>query len=1160
MATNTSQDTTEGIQEAVCQAFHPVDGNDSVTVLSFKVPAPIIIQDETVNVTEAEAETQPSSSTSLPDPVTSTVAKTFGAKEAFFHICLDVSGSMSGSGLNCAKVAMSKLIDHLEASGVPAHRITVYTFQSTCTIRRWGEVPNDREWLDNVRAGGGTRFASVFRAVIEVAEQQRKDIGRDDIDMDLSLFFFTDGADGDIGAQRLAKVELEQLLKKTPHLESTVHTFGFTASHDASLLSWLTSTGTNSGCFQYIRESRDIEASMVTTMDLIGDNAMQAQRKVEIALVDEGQEGAEPKTEDWITVKLEVDGFSGSTVVRDRVYNGSKIVWREHEAAESTTMTATNRANIVRDMSVKWLSEEDMDRVLGMTTFIQYELLRLVEAINTIGSSRKSAQEKRDELLVIDTETEAYSRALGALMFASARNKIKAVREPCMEACQRTKSLLQSFLSLKADAHKQGTISNTSLATFNSLAYGGITEAKLKAKLDSRAGKNTALFADIDTKVAEIVAQMDFAKMEAEVSEDTKRELSCAFSTNSYIEALQDGDCLCMTLDVTRSAATIADASQLQIKSIFPTYLTSSMFTMALGHALSSDHPENVHGGFRQDTNASIAPGLAHENITAVMPIFINKEHWEVAKLRMKPILGYVVTLDATGYTYSQSTTVPFLVLAKAIEDSFPTTEFKQRQFQLILDTCDAIYQSSRSLRETTKTMVKDFCASHVNRTVDVVTNNFIFLGHVLCALRAGDLTAEEVAELMPQLEIAMVEEQIRRDIASKATPLMGHILDWFCVDFRRDIIRCGNGYREQHAAYVKALDPMNGHGAVEQSYRTTFLNACKQQLGAVDAITESTLTETDVPASLAVAEATPCVEPVMEMPVLDPNWLLTNRSAERLGLIQAAVAESVDKILRLLTLISAGPSNEKIQQALTSELGAHDVPALGQRFFDRFPVKVNLATLLQAYAHCKNADRRSMAKIMTPFQYTRSETAPSLENDEGLQYLVSLYRVKMTHLVGEIVSEVQQAFRDSQNNVASSIFCNTNSLEAAAGLLLEAGTRGKSGLLFTSCAQRRMTRPREKIQMLIEGMFRGVRLFSDKCSTGVDILHWNPCKKTLYRMFKNHHSEFSLTEWRQFHPARFDDYLACRYVLDGIVNELPEDERVQVRQIYVSTTGRNLP
>lgn len=169
MATNTSQDTTEGIQEAVCQAFHPVDGNDSVTVFSFKVPAPIVIQDETatetMTMTETVTDTQTSSSSSLQDPVISTVASSSGAKEAFFHICLDVSGSMAGSGINCAKAAMSKLIDHLEASGVPANRITVYTFQSTCTIRRWGEVPRDREWLESVRAGGGNQkmpFLDVF--------------------------------------------------------------------------------------------------------------------------------------------------------------------------------------------------------------------------------------------------------------------------------------------------------------------------------------------------------------------------------------------------------------------------------------------------------------------------------------------------------------------------------------------------------------------------------------------------------------------------------------------------------------------------------------------------------------------------------------------------------------------------------------------------------------------------------------------------------------------------------------------------------------------------------------------------------------------------------------------------------------------------------------
>ncbi|KAG0338949.1 hypothetical protein BG004_006993 [Podila humilis] len=1167
-----SQEGESLVQEAICQAFHPVADNDTVTVLTFKVPEPIILADEPTTATTETVEhgsLQPDNNNTHPG-----ARVEVSGKEAFFHICLDISGSMAGSGINCAKVAMKQLIDHLEASGVSGHRITVHVFNSSCTSRRWGERDDDHGWLSNLRAGGGTKFESVFRSVIDVARQQRQDIaGREKVEMDLSLFFFTDGMTGDISAQQVTKVELEDLLKNTTNLETTVHTFGFTPEHDAKLLSWLTSIGTNVGCFQYIRASREIERAMATTLDLIGDNAMQVQRKIEIALIDDddnnNNHGREPRAEDWIIVKLEKDGASGSTVVRDRVFHGSTIIWREHEMtdvgnSDSSNSRNNNRANIVRNMSIKWLPEEGLDRVLGMTTFIQYELLRMVEAINTINGSSLSVQKKRDALLVIDNETEAYDRALGSMAFASARNKIKVVREACMDACGRTRALVQSFMSLKADAHKQGNISNTSLATFNSLAYGGITERKLKAKLDARAGKNSALFADIDTKVAEIVANLDFEKMEAEESEETKRELSCAFSTNSYIEALQDGDCLCMTLDVTRSASAIADASQLHIKSIFPTYLTSSMFTMALGHALASDSPENVHGGFRPNSNASIAPGLAHENITAVMPIYINQEHWEVARLRMKPILGYVVTLDATGYTYSQSTTVPFLVLAKAIEGSHPMTEFKARQFQLILDTCDAIYRNSKSLRESTKTMVNDILKSHVNRTVDVIVNNYIFLGHVLCALRAGDLTAEEMALMMPQFETAMVEEQIRRDISFKALHLMGNILDWFNGGLRKEIMHRGEVYRKEHAEYVKTLDGARGNEAVEQSYRNTFHSACKKQLSPEGAFKVLSLlaSSPDVTTSLAVAEASKktLTEPELEIPKLDLAWELSSNSRNRLQSIQMAVSESVDKILRLLTLISAGPSNEKIQEALKTSIGAIESPGLATRFFDRFPDKVNLATMLQSYAHCKNADRRGANKIVAPFQYTRLETAPLIENDESLQYIDSLHRAKVTQLVEEIVTEVQEVFRESQKNVAASIFCSTQSLEAAAGLLLEAGTRGKSGLLVTTCAQRRMQLAREKILMLVEGKFKGIRLFSDKCNTGVDILHWNPCKQTLYRMFTNHHEAFSLREWRQFHPIRFDEYLACRYVLDNVVDELSAEERKEARETFIRTRARPLP
>ncbi len=97
----------------------------------------------------------------------------------------------------------------------------------------------------------------------------------------------------------------------------------------------------------------------------------------------------------------------------------------------------------------------------------------------------------------------------------------------------------------------------------------------------------------------------------------------------------------CRSLElVSRASGAIADPSQLVIKSIFPTLLTSSMFTLALGHSLSQNDPEDVHGGFDRHSDASIAPGLAHESITAVMPLYINEKHWQVAKLRMKVRCG----------------------------------------------------------------------------------------------------------------------------------------------------------------------------------------------------------------------------------------------------------------------------------------------------------------------------------------------------------------------------------------------------------------------------------------------------------------------------------------------------------------------------------------
>lgn len=134
LSSSSTQDTKDAISTTPtvgeCQAFHPVETDDSVTLLAFK--APVIAREKD----ESSVNKKPK-------------------KEAYFDICLDVSGSMSGSGIKCARLAMKRLIDHLiKTCGVPAYRITVYLFSHICTVRRVGSDGADK-WINTISASGG---------------------------------------------------------------------------------------------------------------------------------------------------------------------------------------------------------------------------------------------------------------------------------------------------------------------------------------------------------------------------------------------------------------------------------------------------------------------------------------------------------------------------------------------------------------------------------------------------------------------------------------------------------------------------------------------------------------------------------------------------------------------------------------------------------------------------------------------------------------------------------------------------------------------------------------------------------------------------------------------------------------------------------------------
>ena len=111
---------------------------------------------------------------------------------------------------------------------------------------------------------------------------------------------------------------------------------------------------------------------------------------------------------------------------------------------------------------------------------------------------------------------------------------------------------------------------------------------------------------------------------------------------------------MCLSLDIERSEGCIADPTLLKIKNIIPSFMSSDAFLDSSTFTLKKD--ETAHGGFSgnplKDAPA-LAQGLGRESITGVLPLFLFREHWDIARRRSPPIYGLMCTLDVMGFSSS---------------------------------------------------------------------------------------------------------------------------------------------------------------------------------------------------------------------------------------------------------------------------------------------------------------------------------------------------------------------------------------------------------------------------------------------------------------------------------------------------------------------------
>lgn len=143
---------------------------------------------------------------------------------------------------------------------------------------------------------------------------------------------------------------------------------------------------------------------------------------------------------------------------------------------------------------------------------------------------------------------------------------------------------------------------------------------------------------------------VDSDELEKKYEDHIHKFGTCMLTCYNFIEAMADEDCLCMTFDLNRPEIAIADCTRINIKKIYPTIISAKSFMDCAKYSVKLN--AKASGGFDEDSKGSIIKGVSNEDITGVLPLFICKEHWDIATLLMKPILGWVITLDPVGYSY----------------------------------------------------------------------------------------------------------------------------------------------------------------------------------------------------------------------------------------------------------------------------------------------------------------------------------------------------------------------------------------------------------------------------------------------------------------------------------------------------------------------------
>lgn len=890
----------------------------------------------------------------------------------------------------------------------------------------------------SLSAGGGTNFTEVFGFAASVIENSQADP---------AVVFFSDGQDTSDTSPGKTNVDLAfQMLRGAltrPGMTSEVHSIGFTAEHDAVLLGRIARLGTSQGTFQYVQQAAQISEALETVLQMtIGS-------KIACSLALASGE----------TLPLFLDDTqSATTFVEANKFDASKPV-----------------TLFIGEVPFSVNLEKELDKSLTVLVIKHME-----QEIHTM-HDQLAGKPDRKVLDGFKARASAFDARLNTLVTECFKMS-RLDRKVAMQDIQGTKELVGHFLSDLAAAYA-GTLDNDKIASFTALAYKKVTKKGLQKKLDQRVLKNVEVFEQLEGQIQAAVRSVDVDALQSSTSEELKDELTCALSMKNFIEAIEEGDCLCLTMNVSRSQAAIADPSQLTVNSVFSTLMTADTFMDSLKYAVeANENPEAAHGGFMRDMVASVVKGLARENITGIMPLFLSEEHWKVAKLKMKPIMGWTTCLDVMGYTYSQIKTVPFLVMAKVMEEAAGGSDFKKKQFGLVLNTCTQVYKDAKMRQELSDLFYK-YTRSPENRTIDVVQHNFVFLGQLLAACTAGEMDLAKDEITLKQFIQQITEEQVRRRLNyGFEAPEVEDLCALLGID--RDFYITAP-IEKFEVAYKAFMDQARaGKGASPWKAAMTALLGDNLKDSAAASSSSSS-----VPA------------PKLEAPEFDGQIDITDAAEHFIRKACRTVGENVHLIRQFMRLFTG--KADALVEDYTASVALHA---------DR---KKLLAILLQCFLQRRNSDRRDAIQNGKYFD-------PYAGNNEVLifkQLIDDLVTAERNRRTTEIIN--LEAAKNSSN--ISLVFGSTDDAVEAAGIVkLDCRAQGARDGTFSRLVQSlfdpKCPEAAAKIAMLATGNYLGVPVLTSRRLAGMSE-RWTPSHANFAKIWAAHKDALTKAQWIELFP-----------------------------------------